>query len=97
MSDNLIEVPWQELEESTLNNLIEEFVTRDGTDYGELELSMDQKVKQVVAGIKTSAMLLCLMWSLNSATLWILSIGVVTALSPGLPSDRSRVLISCNE
>ncbi|MCG8316192.1 MAG: YheU family protein [Pseudomonadales bacterium] len=52
MSDNLIEVPWQELEESTLNNLIEEFVTRDGTDYGELELSMDQKVKQVVAGIK---------------------------------------------
>ncbi len=28
-------VPWQELEPDTLDNLIQEFVSRDGTDYGE--------------------------------------------------------------
>ena len=52
MSTNLIEVPWQELEEQTLNNLIEEFVTRDGTDYGEEELSTDRKVQQVLSAMK---------------------------------------------
>lgn len=40
-------IPWQELAADTLDNLIEEFVSRDGTDYGELEYSLEQKVAQV--------------------------------------------------
>ena len=28
-------VPWKDLPPDTLHNLIEEFVTRDGTDYGD--------------------------------------------------------------
>ena len=32
-------VPWQEPEPETLDNLIQEFVSRDGTDYGEQEYS----------------------------------------------------------
>lgn len=40
-------VPWQELAPETLDNLIEEFVSRDGTDYGEQEYSLAQKVAQV--------------------------------------------------
>ncbi|GAA0787893.1 YheU family protein [Marinobacterium sediminicola] len=40
-------VPWQELAPETLDNLIEEFVTRDGTDYGDQEYSLAQKVAQV--------------------------------------------------
>lgn len=40
-------VPWQSLDPDTLQNLLEEFVSRDGTDYGEQELSLAQKVEQI--------------------------------------------------
>ena len=40
-------IPWKELDPVTLNNLIEAFVLREGTDYGELERSLEQKVKDV--------------------------------------------------
>nr|WP_040296742.1 YheU family protein [Alcanivorax hongdengensis] len=40
-------VPWQELAADTLDNLLQEFVTRDGTDYGEQEISTATKVEQV--------------------------------------------------
>lgn len=44
-------VPWQALAADTLDNLIGEFVTRDGTDYGEQECSLAQKVAQVRAAL----------------------------------------------
>jgi len=50
--ENLIEIPWDALGADTLNALVEEFVTRDGTDYGEQEVSLDRKVAQVINGIK---------------------------------------------
>ena len=40
-------IPWQELEAETLENLIETFVLREGTDYGEQERSLMQKVDDV--------------------------------------------------
>lgn len=40
-------VPWQEIPEDTLNRLIEAFVLREGTDYGEYEIPMEDKVLQV--------------------------------------------------
>jgi uncharacterized protein YheU (UPF0270 family) len=40
-------IPWQELEADTLENLIETFVLREGTDYGEQERSLMQKVADV--------------------------------------------------
>ncbi len=40
-------IPWQELEADTLENLIETFVLREGTDYGEQERSLVQKVADV--------------------------------------------------
>lgn len=40
-------IPYQQLSDETLTNLIEEFVTRDGTDYGEETVSLAQKVDQV--------------------------------------------------
>lgn len=42
-----MEVPWQEIAPATLDALLEEFVTRDGTDYGEAEFSVADKVAQV--------------------------------------------------
>lgn len=47
-------IPWQELDSNTLNNLIEYFVLREGTDYGLQELSLIEKVdnvkSQLIAG-----------------------------------------------
>lgn len=50
--ENLIEIPWDQLAADTLNALVEEFVSRDGTDYGEQEIALSRKVGQVIEGIK---------------------------------------------
>jgi uncharacterized protein YheU (UPF0270 family) len=42
--ENAIEVPFADLAPETLRNLAEEFVTRDGTDYGAVEKDLDAKV-----------------------------------------------------
>ncbi len=48
-------IPWQQIDPDTLNNLIESFVLREGTDYGELELSLSEKTadirQQLIAGL----------------------------------------------
>ncbi len=38
-----LEVPPEKLAPETLQALLEEFASRDGTDYGELELTLEQK------------------------------------------------------
>lgn len=40
-------IPWQDIEPDTLDNLIKEFILREGTDYGIQETSLDVKIKQV--------------------------------------------------
>jgi len=40
-------IPYQQISPEALQGLIEEFITREGTDYGEVEFSLAQKVKQV--------------------------------------------------
>lgn len=40
-------VPWEEIGADTLQNLIEEFVSRDGTDYGEQEVALERRAEQV--------------------------------------------------
>ncbi len=40
-------IPWQQLTPDALENLIESFVLREGTDYGEQERSLTQKVADV--------------------------------------------------
>ena len=42
-----MEISTSQLEEETLTNLIKEFVLREGTDYGMVEVSLDAKVIQV--------------------------------------------------
>jgi len=49
-----VKIPWQELSAQTLDTLLEEIVTRDGTDYGNSEKSTVEKVthakNQLIAG-----------------------------------------------
>jgi uncharacterized protein YheU (UPF0270 family) len=40
-------VPWQDIAPETLDNLIREFVLREGTDYGEQEVDLATKVEQI--------------------------------------------------
>ena len=40
-------IPYQQLDKDTLNNLIEAFVLQEGTDYGEQEKSLEEKVNDV--------------------------------------------------
>lgn len=46
MSDH-IDVPYNELAPDTLTRIIEEFITREGTDYGHETYSIEEKVAQV--------------------------------------------------
>ncbi|PHR64241.1 YheU family protein [Pseudidiomarina marina] len=42
-----MEIPWQQVDSETLTNLIEMFVLREGTDYGDEEKSLAEKVEDV--------------------------------------------------
>jgi len=45
-------IPHTEISADTLHTLIEEFVTRNGTDYGEHEVSTTRKVQQVMGQLE---------------------------------------------
>lgn len=47
-----VEVPYTELSPDLLEAVIESFVLREGTDYGEKEFSLQDKVARVVAQLK---------------------------------------------
>ena len=51
-------IPWEELSADVLNALIEEFVARESTDYGEREISLTEKVEQVKVQIKRGEVLI---------------------------------------
>ncbi|CAM2850999.1 MULTISPECIES: YheU family protein [Vibrio] len=46
-------VPWQDIAPETLENLISEFVLREGTDYGEVEVSLEHKIDQIKALLRS--------------------------------------------
>jgi len=43
-----IVVPYRELSAAALRGVVESFVLREGTDYGEREFTLEQKVAQVM-------------------------------------------------
>ena len=43
-----IEVPYDRINPETLRNMIQEFVTRDGADWGEAGCTLEDKVEQVL-------------------------------------------------
>ena len=54
-------IPWQDLAPETLENLIESFVLREGTDYGEHERTLEDKVADVKQQLKSGEVVL--VWS----------------------------------
>jgi hypothetical protein len=47
-----VEVPYGELPAELLNAVVESFVLREGTDYGEREFSLEDKVARVISQLK---------------------------------------------
>ena len=48
-----MKIQWQTLSESALTGLIQEFVTREGTEYGAQEVPVSTKVEQVLAQLQS--------------------------------------------
>ncbi|MFA9500385.1 YheU family protein [Mannheimia sp. E30BD] len=54
-------IPWQDLAESTLHNVLDSFILREGTDYGETELSLEEKRERLLAQLKADKVVI--VWS----------------------------------
>ncbi|MDH3454202.1 MAG: YheU family protein [Desulfuromonadales bacterium] len=48
-----VEVPYQRISQETLRNMIQEFVTRDGADWGEAGCSLEDKCEQVLQQLRS--------------------------------------------
>lgn len=46
-------IPYQQVAHETLLNIIEAFVLQEGTEYGEQDVSLAQKVEQVLTQLKS--------------------------------------------
>ena len=62
-------IPYQDLESDTLYNLIESFILREGTDYGEQEISLSQKTKNVLQQLKDGSVVILYSQLSESVTL----------------------------
>jgi len=50
---NAVKIPYEQLTKEALNGVIAEFVTRNGTDYGEAEIPLEAKIAQVLMQLKS--------------------------------------------
>jgi uncharacterized protein YheU (UPF0270 family) len=48
-----LKIPYDQLNPEALQGVIEKFVTRDGTDYGEIEIPLETKISQVLGQLKS--------------------------------------------
>jgi len=46
-------IPFDTIDEETLQSLVESFVLREGTDYGEVEIGLQEKVEQIVEQLRS--------------------------------------------
>lgn len=56
-----MQIPWQQLDTAILDNIIEAFVLREGTDYGVDEKSLAEKVEDVREQLRSGEAIL--VWS----------------------------------
>ena len=54
-------IPWQDLDPTTLDNIVESIVLREGTDYGIEECSLAEKKAQLLAKIRNGSAVI--VWS----------------------------------
>ncbi|WP_354623587.1 YheU family protein [Psychromonas sp. MME2] len=62
-------IPYQELSSEALDNLIESFILREGTDYGEFEISLIEKKHSILQQLKQGCIVILYSQLSNSVTL----------------------------
>ena len=62
-------VPIDQIDPETLYRLVEEFVSREGTDYGHTDIDLGTKVKQVMGALYAGDAVIAFDERLNSATI----------------------------
>lgn len=45
---NAVIIPYDQLSQEALHGVVEEFVTRNGTDYGDREIPLETKIRQIL-------------------------------------------------
>lgn len=51
-NEGVILIPWDRLSADALDGIVEEYVTREGTDYGDYSFSLQDKKDQVMVQIR---------------------------------------------
>ncbi|MFC0322747.1 YheU family protein [Gallibacterium melopsittaci] len=54
-------IPWEQLSETALRNIVQSFILREGTDYGVRELSLAEKETRLLKQIKSGKVVI--VWS----------------------------------
>lgn len=62
-------IPFEQLSSDALQGLIEDFVTRDGTDYGMEEIPLDERVERVRRQLKQGTVVIVFDTATESVTL----------------------------
>lgn len=62
-------IPYQSLDSETLYSLIESFILREGTDYGEAEISLESKSQKIIEQVKNGDVLILYSEHTESVTL----------------------------
>jgi uncharacterized protein YheU (UPF0270 family) len=50
--EGVIAIPYERLDKATLAAIAEDFVSREGTDYGDIEYSLQDKITQVIEQLR---------------------------------------------
>ncbi|RDE22448.1 YheU family protein [Motiliproteus coralliicola] len=64
-----MQIPHDQLSADALQGLLEEFVTREGTDYGDVNYSLADKVDQVRQQLQAGDVVICFDSYMQSCTL----------------------------
>ena len=81
-------IPWQQLEAATLDNLLEEYVTRDGTDYGQQEVSTPARVIQVKRQLQSGEVLI--VWDHETESCTLMTCEQYKKLTSLLPAENNN-------
>ncbi len=65
----IVRVPYDQLSPETLDAVIEEFVTREGTDYGKTDVPFERKIESVRRQIETGEVLIVFDESMQSCNI----------------------------
>jgi uncharacterized protein YheU (UPF0270 family) len=63
-----VEIPYKELSAEALRSIIEEFVLREGTEYGARDFSLEEKIQHVLRRRRGATSFPAERWSVHSLT-----------------------------